>query len=99
MCLSLLFTGLLVVTVSAATTLVTNCLPWQLQSFVECTTDNTDWCVTYWAPQAPDKFNPKVTLQTCGIIQMLYETKHIETIIFGKSVMAHISKIEPKTSK
>ena len=30
---------------------------------------------------------------------MLYETKHIETIIFGKSVMAHISKIEPKTSK
>ena len=53
----------------------------------------------YCARQAPDKFNPKVTLQTCGIIQMLYETRHIKTMMFGKSVMAHFSKIEPKTSK
>ena len=51
------------------------------------------------APQAPDKFNPKVNLQTCGIIQMLYETKQIETMTFGKSVIALFSKIEPKTSK
>ena len=50
-------------------------------------------------PQAPDRFNPKVTVNTCGIIQKLYETKHIETMTFGKSVMAHFSKIEPKTSK
>ena len=50
-------------------------------------------------PQAPDKFNPKVNLQTCGIIQMLYETKQIETMTFGKSVIALFSKIEPKTSK
>ena len=27
-------------------------------------------------PQAPDMFNPKVSLQTCGIIQKLYKTKH-----------------------
>ena len=51
------------------------------------------------APQAPDKFNPKVNLQSCGIIQMLYETKQIETMTFGKSVIALFSKIEPKTSK
>ena len=51
------------------------------------------------APQAPDKFNPKVNPQTCGIIQMLYETKQIETMTFGKSVIALFSKIEPKTSK
>ena len=51
------------------------------------------------APQAPDKFNPKVNLQTCGIIKMLYETKQIETMTFGKSVIALFSKIEPKTSK
>ena len=51
------------------------------------------------SPQAPDKFNPKVNLQTCGIIQMLYETKQIETMTFGKSVIALFSKIEPKTSK
>ena len=50
-------------------------------------------------PQAPDKFNPKVNLQTYGIIQMLYETKQIETITFGKSVIALFSKIEPKMSK
>ena len=50
-------------------------------------------------PQAPDRFNPKVTVNTCGIIQKVYETKHIETMTFGKSVMAHFSKIEPKTSK
>ena len=50
-------------------------------------------------PQAPDKFNPKVNLQTCDIIQMLYETKQIKTMTFGKSVIAHISKIQPKTSK
>ena len=53
----------------------------------------------YISPQAPDKFNPKVNLQTCGIIQKLYETKQIKTMMFGKSVIAHISKIEPKTSK
>ena len=52
-----------------------------------------------WSPQAPDKFNPKVNLQTCGIIQKLYETKQIKTMTFGKSVIAHISKIEPKMSK
>ena len=51
------------------------------------------------SPQAPDRFNPKVSAQTCGIIQKLYETKHIETMTFGKSVMAHFSKIEPKTLK
>ena len=51
------------------------------------------------APQAPDRFNPKVRVQTCGIIQKLYETKHIETMMFGKSVIALFSKIEPKTSK
>ena len=50
-------------------------------------------------PQAPDRFNPKVRVQTCGIIQKLYETKHIETMMFVKSVIALISKIEPKTSK
>ena len=50
-------------------------------------------------PQAPDMFNPKVRVQTCGIIQKLYETKHIETMMFVKSVIALISKIEPKTSK
>ena len=50
-------------------------------------------------PQAPDRFNPKVTVNTCGIIQKLYETKHIETMMFVKSVMGHFSKIEPKTSK
>ena len=44
------------------------------------------------SPQAPDKFNPKVNLQTCGIIQMLYETKQIETMMFGKSVIALFSK-------
>ena len=53
----------------------------------------------FGSPQAPDKFNPKVNLQTCGIIQMLYETKQIETMTFGKSVIALFSKIEPKTSK
>ena len=51
------------------------------------------------APQAPDKFNPKVNPQTCGTIQMLYETKQIKTMTFGKSVIALFSKIEPKTSK
>ena len=51
------------------------------------------------APQAPDKFNPKVNLQTCGIIQMLYETMQIKTMAFGKSVIALFSEIEPKTSK
>ena len=51
------------------------------------------------SPQAPDRFNPKVRVQTCGIIQKLYETKHIETMMFGKSVIALFSKIEPKTSK
>ena len=55
--------------------------------------------VSVGTPQAPDRFNPKVSEQTCGIIQKLYETKHIETMTFGKSVMAHFSKIEPKTSK
>ena len=50
-------------------------------------------------PQAPDKFNPKVEVQTCGITQMLYETKQIETMTFGKSVIGLFSKIEPKTSK
>ena len=50
-------------------------------------------------PQAPDRFNPKVTVNTCGIIQKVYETKHIETMMFGKSVIALFSKIEPKTSK
>ena len=52
-------------------------------------------------PQAPDRFNPKVTVNTCGIIQKLYETKHIETMTFVKSVIVigHFSKIEPKTSK
>ena len=53
----------------------------------------------YNSPQAPDRFNPKVSAQTCGIIQKLYETKHTETMTFGKSVMGHFSKIEPKTSK
>ena len=51
------------------------------------------------SPQAPDRFNPKVNPQTCGIIQMLYETKQIKTMMFSKSVIAHILKIEPKTSK
>ena len=51
------------------------------------------------APQAPDRFNPKVRVQTCGIIQKLYETKHIETMMSVKSVMSHFSKIEPKMSK
>ena len=51
------------------------------------------------APQAPDRLNPKVSAQTCGIIQKLYETRHIETMTFGKSVMGHFSKIEPKISK
>ena len=51
------------------------------------------------SPQAPDRFNPKVRVQTCGIIQKLYETKQIETMTFGKSVIALFSKIEPKTSK
>ena len=55
--------------------------------------------VSYSPPQAPDRFNPKVTVNTCGIIQKLYETKHIETMTFVKSVMGHFSKIEPKTSK
>ena len=50
-------------------------------------------------PQAPDKFNPKVRVQTCGIIQKLYETTQIKTMTFGKSVIALFSKIEPKTSK
>ena len=50
-------------------------------------------------PQAPDRFNPKVTVNTCGIIQKVYETKHIETMMFVKSVMGHFSKKEPKTSK
>ena len=50
-------------------------------------------------PQAPDKFNPKVNLQTCGIIQMLYETTQIKTMTFDKSVIALFSEIEPKTSK
>ena len=50
-------------------------------------------------PQATDKFNPKVNPQTCGIIQMLYVTKQIETMTFGKSVIALFSKIEPKMSK
>ena len=54
---------------------------------------------TQFTPQAPDKFNPKVNPQTCGIIQLLYETKQIETMTFGKSVIALFSKIEPKTSK
>merc|ERR1712079_262327 len=36
-------------------------------------------------PQAPDRFNPNVRVQTCGIIQKLFETKHIETMMFGKS--------------
>ena len=53
----------------------------------------------YNAPQAPDRFNPKVRVQTCGIIQKLSETKHIETMMFGKSVIALVSKIEPKMSK
>ena len=52
-----------------------------------------------YTPQAPDKFNPKVNLQTCGIIQMLYETKQIKTMTFGKSVIGLFSKIEPKMSK
>ena len=62
---------------------------------------NLDHCFEVYglSPQAPDKFNPKVNLQTCGIIQMLYETKQIETMTFGKSVIALFSKIEPKTSK
>ena len=51
------------------------------------------------SPQAPDRFNPKVRVQTCGIIQKLYETKHIETMMFVKSVIALITKIEPKMSK
>ena len=51
------------------------------------------------APQAPDKFNPKVRVQTCGIIQKLYETTQIKIMTFRKSVMALFSKIEPKTSK
>ena len=50
-------------------------------------------------PQTPDRINPKVSAQTCGIIQKLYETKHIETMMFVKSVMGHFSKIEPKLSK
>ena len=50
-------------------------------------------------PQAPDRFNPKVTVNPCGIIQKVYETKHIETMMFVKSVMGHLSKIAPKTSK
>ena len=41
----------------------------------------------------------KVNPQTCGIIQMLYETKQIETMTFSKSVIALFSKKEPKTSK
>ena len=41
----------------------------------------------YITPQAPDRFNPKVTVNTCGIIQKLYETKHIETMTFVKSVI------------
>ena len=49
----------------------------------------------FGAPQAPDRFNPKVSEQTCGIIQKLYETKQIETknrqkwvqIFFGMSHM------------
>ena len=49
------------------------------------------------SPQAPDRFTPKVPVNTCGIIQKLYETKHIETMTFVKSVMGHFSKIEPKT--
>ena len=53
----------------------------------------------HYSPQAPDRFNPKVRVQTCGIIQKLYETKHIETMMFGKSVIALFSKIEPKMSK
>ena len=56
-------------------------------------------CNSFCTPQAPDKFNPKVSLQTCGIIQMLYVTKQIKTMTFGKSVIALFSKIEPKTSK
>ena len=50
-------------------------------------------------PQAPDRFNSKVTVNTRGIIQKLYETKHFETMMFVKSVMGHFSKIEPKTLK
>ena len=42
-----------------------------------------------YAPQAPDRLK----VQTCGIIQKLYETRHIETMTFGKSVIAHISKM------
>ena len=51
------------------------------------------------SPQAPDRFNSKVTVNTRGIIQKLYETKHFETMMFVKSVMGHFSKIEPKTLK
>ena len=45
------------------------------------------------SPQAPDRLNPKVSEQTCGIIQKLYETKQIETMTFVKSVMGYFSKI------
>ena len=38
-------------------------------------------CQMNESPQAPDRFNPKVTVNTCGIIQKLYETKHIETMM------------------
>ena len=63
------------------------------------TLDRSQVNISSVSPQAPDRFNPKVRVQTCGIIQKLYETKHIETMMFGKSVMGHFSKIEPKTSK
>ena len=56
-------------------------------------------CLHRGPPQAPDRFNPKVTVNTRGIIQKLYETRHIETMMFVKSVMGHFSKIEPKTLK
>ena len=56
-------------------------------------------CFAPQSPQAQDKFNPKVNLQTCGIIQMLYETKQIKTMTFGKSVIALFHQISSKLLK
>ena len=51
------------------------------------------------SPQAPDMFNPKVSAQTCGIIQKVYETKQNTTLGLIKSVVGGFSEIQSKMSK
>ena len=55
--------------------------------------------IIHSAPQAPDMFNPKVSAQTCGIIQKVYETKQNTTMGLIKSVVGGFSEIQPKMSK